>query len=97
MKKTIPKKYQEQIDKAVKILKEAGCDEIYVYGSILDEDKEASDIDLAVKGCPPEKFFKVYSELMFALDYPVDLIDLDRDKDFAEYLISKEKLLNVSR
>ena len=96
MKKTIPKKYQEQIDKAVKILKEAGCDEIYVYGSILDEDKEASDIDLAVKGCPPEKFFKVYSELMFALDYPVDLIDLDRDKDFAEYLISKEKLLNVS-
>ena len=95
MDKTISKKYQNQIDKAVEILKEAGCKEIYVYGSILDEDKEASDIDLAVKGCPPEKFFKVYSKLMFALDYPVDLIDLDRDKDFAEHLVSKGKLLNV--
>jgi len=95
MDKTISKKYQNQIDKAIEILREAGCKEIYVYGSILDEKKEASDIDLAVKGCPPEKFFKVYSKLMFALDYPVDLIDLDRDKDFAEHLVSKGKLLNV--
>ncbi|SDM55969.1 nucleotidyltransferase family protein [Halarsenatibacter silvermanii] len=96
MKNVIPRDHQDQVDKAVEILKEAGCDEIYVYGSILDKDKESSDIDLAVKGCPPDKFFKVYSELMFALDYPVDLIDLDRDKDFAEYLMSKGKLLNVS-
>ena len=71
MKKSIPEKYQGQIDKAVEILKEAGCEKVYVFGSILDEDREAEDIDIAVKGCPPDKFFRVYSKLMWFLSISV--------------------------
>ena len=96
MNKSIPEKYQDQIDKAVEILKEAGCDKIYVFGSILDEDEDSKDIDIAVKGCPPDKFFRVYSKLMFALDYPVDLVDLDSESVFTEFLKSEDVLVNVS-
>ena len=96
MKKSIPEKYRDQIDKAVEILKEAGCEEVYVFGSILDEDREAEDIDIAVKGCPPDKFFRVYSKLMFALDYPVDLVDLDSENVFAKFLKTEDVLVNVT-
>ncbi len=96
MVKTIPEKYQNQIDKAVEILKGAGCKEIYVFGSVLDEKSKARDIDIAVNGCPPEKIFRVYSKLIFALDYPVDLVDLDSDNKFTEFLQTEDVLVNVT-
>lgn len=56
----IPEKYHNDIDKAIKILKDEGCNEIYLFGSLVNGDfHENSDIDFAVNGLPEKKYFKV--------------------------------------
>jgi predicted nucleotidyltransferase len=47
------------------------------------------DIDLAVEGVLPSKFYDFYGELMFALTKPVDLIDLAGTSKFVE-MVRKE-------
>ena len=62
----LPEEFKEDIKKAVSILKEAGCSEIYIFGS-LAEGKDVlltSDIDLAVKGLPNAKYFKALADLL---------------------------------
>ena len=60
----IPVKYQEDIKKANNFLKNEGCKAVYLFGSIVTgKIHDKSDIDIGVKGLPPEKFFKVYSRL----------------------------------
>lgn len=74
MKKTkinIPLSYKKDIEKAVKILKEAGCTEIFLFGSIAEGNmKGASDIDLAVRGCPEGMFFRLIGKLTLELEHP---------------------------
>ena len=47
---------------------------ILLFGSSVTSD--GNDIDLAVEGIAPKRFYDFYSDLMFALTKPVDLIDL---------------------
>ena len=56
--------------------------EILLFGSSIDPDKTANDIDLAVAGIAPEDFFYFYGDLLFELSKPVDLIDLSKDTKF---------------
>ncbi len=94
MKLTYPKQYDDDISKALAILKTAGCTEIYLFGSLANETyTDKSDIDLAVKGINKEDFFKIYGKLLSELEHPVDLIDLDYNTDFSK-LISKKGLLH---
>ncbi len=55
---------------------------ILLFGSSADPKMEVNDIDLAVEGIAPEKFFSFYGELLFNLSKPVDLIDLSSDTKF---------------
>jgi len=55
---------------------------VLLFGSSADPNKRANDIDLAVEGIVPEKFFSFYGDLLFALSQPVDLIDLSADTKF---------------
>ena len=56
----IPSSYREDIEKAVKILRNVGCKEIYLFGSLAEGNvREGSDIDLAIRGCPSGMFFHV--------------------------------------
>ena len=50
---------------------------------------EPRDIDLAVDGVDPSRFFLFYGELIFALSKPVDLIDLGVKSKFAE-IVARE-------
>lgn len=75
----IPEKYQSDINKAIAILKQEGCTDIYIFGSLVNGNfNEESDIDFAVTGLPDKKYFKVMGKLMLALENPFDLIDLER-------------------
>lgn len=56
--------------------------EIFLFGSSIDPNRKAKDIDLAVAGIAPEEFFKFYGDLLFELSKPVDLIDLSSDTKF---------------
>ncbi len=52
------------------------------FGSSADPKIEANDIDLAVEGIAPERFFRFYGDLLFGLSKPVDLIDLSSKTKF---------------
>ncbi|MCK4259992.1 MAG: nucleotidyltransferase domain-containing protein [Halanaerobiales bacterium] len=82
---------------AIEILRGEGCTEIYLFGSLAEgEFREDSDIDLAVKGCPRDRFFHVLGKLLLELNHKVDLINLDGKDPFAEYLISEGGLIHVA-
>ncbi len=55
---------------------------IIIFGSSLEKNKKANDIDLGVKGIKPQLFFKFYAELYKYLSKPVHLIDLSRKSLF---------------
>ncbi len=96
--KEIPKNFEKDVFKAIEILKEAGCSEIYVFGSIANNTyNENSDIDFAVKGLPNEIFFKVMGKLMKYLEHEFDLIDLDeKDNRFCQFIINNGEFIYVA-
>jgi predicted nucleotidyltransferase len=73
-----------KLDKAtiVDIARRYDVGGILLFGSSADPKKEVNDIDLAVEGIAPEKFFSFYGELLFNLSKPADLIDLSSDTKF---------------
>ncbi len=92
----IPEPYQENVRRAVGILKGAGCTDIFLFGSLAaGESGDQSDIDLAIRGCPKGEFFHVLGRLLLELDYPVDLVNLDRQDAFARYLEREGGLLQI--
>lgn len=100
MKKTdetaIPEILQEDLRRAVQILKDGGCSEVYLFGSAATgELRERSDLDLAVKGCPQGQFFHLLGKLMMELNSPVDLISLDSGDAFAQFLQKEGELVRI--
>jgi predicted nucleotidyltransferase len=92
----LPSSYKKDIEKAVKILKEEGCKEVFLFGSLAEGNiKEDSDIDLAIKGCPSGKYFNLIGKLMLELGHPIDLVNLDKNDDFASFLSREGELHNV--
>ena len=93
----LPSIYQEDIKKAVQILKENGTKEVFIFGSIVNgRFDENSDIDIAVKGLSEKDFYRVASILMFELEHQIDLIDLDdKENSFAQMILKVGGLLKV--
>lgn len=60
-----------------------------MFGSALEDEEAAVDIDLAVEGLAPEKFFDFYGRLFFDLPKPVDLVDLSQDPPIASIIREK--------
>ena len=88
---------QHDIETAARILREAGAREVFVFGSASrSEERPASDLDLAVRGLPPERFFDAMSRAALAVSRPLDLIDLDAGNPFTEYLERKGELRRVA-
>lgn len=92
----LPGGFRKDIERAVEILKAAGCKEIYLFGSVVEgRIGPRSDIDLAVRGCPASEFFKLQGKLLMELEHSADLVDLDHDPDLAEFLEREALLVNV--
>ncbi len=79
--------------KILEIAKKYDATRVYLFGLCLNEQKGAKDIDLAVDGIPDSKFFKFYSELIFSLSKPVDLIDLKRKSRLNDMVVSEGMIL----
>ncbi|MDD4049202.1 MAG: nucleotidyltransferase domain-containing protein [Clostridia bacterium] len=78
------------------MLKEAGCEKVYLFGSLINGDiRDESDIDIAVRGFPTDMYFYILGKLMIELTYPVDLINLDKQDDFAKKLEKDGELMYV--
>ena len=76
----------------VKIANRYDVSKIYLFGSNLDPEREPNDIDLAVEGISDSLFFKFYSELIFSLSKPVDLVDLKK-KSLLNKIVKSEGIL----
>lgn len=83
----------EDKNKLLEIAKKYNVSKLYLFGSNLDPNRDAKDIDLAVEGIPGRLFFDFYTELYFALSKPVDLVDLKKKSLFNEMIKSKSVLL----
>ena len=62
---------------------------VILFGSASKDKIKSRDIDLAVEGVPDKLFFKFYSELMFSLSKPVDLVDLGKKSKFTEIITAE--------
>ena len=93
----LPEPYLANIRTAITILRQAGCREIYLFGSLVSGDvRKGSDIDLAIRGCPKNKFFHVWGKLFSSLEFPVDLVDLDGNDPFSIYLKDEGELVKIA-
>ena len=91
-----PPEFHADIRRAVAILKEGGCAQVYVFGSVADgRVRESSDLDLAVRGCPPERFFALLGRLLAELEHSVDLVDLERDHRISAFLTKHQLAINL--
>jgi len=78
MEYNVPLKYREDIEIAANLLKNEGCQSVYLFGSLVTgKIHQNSDIDIGIKGLPPEKFIRVYAKLDNNLTNAVDLVDFD--------------------
>ena len=68
-------------------------DSVWLFGSALEDEEKATDIDLAVEGLAPEHFFEFYGRLFFTLSKPVDLVDLSQNPPIA--IIIREKGVRI--
>ena len=93
---SVPRNVQEDLARGVTILKSGGCSHVYVLGSVAEgRSHPDSDIDFAVRGCPPENFFKLQGRLLLELGRPADLIDLAVDPDLSAFLEREATLVHV--
>jgi predicted nucleotidyltransferase len=77
-------------------LKAAGAREVYLFGSAAGEETgKVRDVDMAVAGLPPERFFEAMGDAADLLDRPLDLVDLDEDTPFTQYLRQKREWRRV--
>ena len=85
-----------KIHEVAKLLKAAGAKEVYLFGSAASGSlQDDSDVDMAVAGLPPEKYFRVISDSQRLLGRPLDLIDLDEPNPFTRYLTQEGELRQV--
>ena len=82
----------EDKNKLLKLAKRYNISKLYLFGSNINDKKDSNDIDLAVEGIADSLFFKFYSELIFSLSKPVDLIDLKK-KSLLNEMIKSEGIL----
>lgn len=78
--------------RVIEIAKRYNISKLYLFGSNINAEKSPNDIDLAVEGIEDSLFFKFYSELIFSLSKPVDLIDLKK-KSLLNEIVKAEGIL----
>jgi len=87
MELIIPPKYRQDIESAANLLKNEGCEAVFLFGSLVTgKIRDDSDIDIGVKGLPQGKFLRLYSRLYFDFENKIDLVDFDANSDFYSML-----------
>ncbi|HOT49572.1 MAG TPA: nucleotidyltransferase domain-containing protein [Candidatus Hydrogenedentes bacterium] len=78
-----------QIEAIASCAREFGAKTVWLFGSALGDAQDARDIDLAVEGVAPERFFPFYFRLILALQKPVDLSNLSPDPPLSPIIREK--------
>lgn len=92
----IPDEYRADVARAVEICKAEGCRDVFIFGSVAaGRHRPQSDLDIGVRGCPPERFYRLLGRLMDEVSHPVNLVDLDIEIRVAEFLEQEDQLVHV--
>lgn len=60
------------------LCREFGATEVILFGSLVEGDPHAgSDVDLAVRGIPPDRYFEALARAADMLGCDVDLVELE--------------------
>lgn len=82
---------------AVAGLQEQGATEIYVFGSYAEgRARPSSDLDLAVRGIPSERWFYAIAQALRDVPVPVDVIDLDSPSRLSAFLVRTGRIKRVA-
>jgi predicted nucleotidyltransferase len=91
MKKEV---FKKDLAKIVSISKKYGAEKVFLFGSCLEKVESARDIDIAVKGVKPERFFEMYGKILGAVASEIDLIPLEDIREhFAKRILETGRLL----
>ena len=86
--------FEKELAKIIIISKEFGAEKVLLFGSCLERVESAQDIDIAVKGVKPEKFFEMYGRILGVIDSEIDLIPLeDAREHFSKRILEKGKVI----
>lgn len=87
----------EDLEIVTEYLKSAGCSEIYLFGSAAEGNaRETSDLDIAVRGIPANRFFAIYGELLSRCSRPIDLVDLDLQTNLGRRILAGTNVKRVA-
>lgn len=78
--------FEKDIKKIIDISKNYNVEKIILFGSCVTDVKSAHDIDLAVSGINPKKFFDYYGHISMEVEHEIDLLDLS---DIREHLLKR--------
>lgn len=96
MELDIPPDYRKDVETAASLLKKEGCRSVYLFGSLVTGNVHPhSDIDIGIKGLPPENFFRVYAQLDNNVTNDIDLIDFDENHKFYSLLCSLGEVVEI--
>lgn len=62
---------------------------VVLFGSSLDPERQANDIDLAIEGVASKDYYRYCGELMMALTRPVDIVDLSVPCKFNDIILEE--------
>ena len=92
----MPESYKKELNKALNFLKEKGCKEVYLFGSLVTgKIHENTDIDIGIKGVPDGKYLSLYADLMFNIKIPFDLLDFDCNEVFFNSLKQYNEIIKI--
>ena len=66
---------------------------VILFGSSLDSQRQANDIDLAVEGVASKDYYRYCGELMMSLTKPVDIVDLSIPCKFIDLILEEGVVL----
>jgi predicted nucleotidyltransferase len=89
--------FDASIHKAALELRRHGASAVYIFGSqAAGAPRDDSDVDIAVKGLPPRRFFRAMADAQAVLNKTLDLVDLDEPSPFVDYLLRSGELQHVA-
>ena len=85
---------ERALAKIISLSKEFDAEKVLLFGSCLEDIESAQDIDIAVKGVKPEKFFEMYGRILGVVDSEIDLIPLEDTREhFAKRILEKGRMI----
>ncbi|MGE5341609.1 MAG: nucleotidyltransferase family protein [Candidatus Omnitrophota bacterium] len=86
--------FKNDLNEIIQISKEYDAEKVFLFGSCLEGIESAKDIDIAVQGINPEKFFEMYGKILGATDNEIDLVPIENVREhFANSIFENGKLI----